>query len=488
MKKDSGKRVYRTATPAVFQLEACECGSACLKMILGYYGCFVPSEELRLECGISRDGCSAADIVKVAACDVFIYVGGESDEWVEDALKEAVNPDMRVFRKEPEGLREVATPCILHWRFNHFIVLEKIRGNQVYVNDPAVGRHRISMKELDENFTGIVLCFEKTENFRTRRNERGSLPWLWEKIRPVKKEILFIFLAGLLLIIPGILIPGFTRLFVDNVLLNPGKYWADQILLILLLVYVYQAVFTWIKAAVLTRLRLQMSMKSNYKLLQKMLKLPIPFFEQRYPGELAIRLENNDDVSEFVTGSLSDAILNVVQAMAYLVVMLAASVRLTILGVTGVLLSVAISALIMRPMRNLSVKLNQDKARTYSMVSAGISIASTIKAQGLENDYAGRTIGAYVNATETEQKIGLVQQVISVVPDTITSIITVLILTVGGRMIVSGTLTSGTLSVGCQVSQAMGWGSTALRASKSSSGDVVRARRGMERLFIGRGL
>jgi ABC-type bacteriocin/lantibiotic exporter with double-glycine peptidase domain len=129
-----------------------------------------------------------------------------------------------------------------------------------------------------------------------------------------------------------------------------------------------------------------MSMKSNYNLLQKMLKLPIPFFEQRYPGELAIRLENNDDVSEFVTGSLSDAILNVVQAMAYLVVMLAASVRLTILGVTGVLLSVAISALIMRPMRNLSVKLNQDKARTYSMVSAGISIASTIRAQGLEND------------------------------------------------------------------------------------------------------
>ena len=192
-------------------------------------------------------------------------------------------------------------------------------------------------------------------------------------------------------------------------------------------------------------------MKSNYKLLQKMLKLPIPFFEQRYPGELAIRLENNDDVSEFVTGSLSDAILNVVQAMAYLVVMLAASVRLTILGVTGVLLSVAISALIMRPMRNLSVKLNQDKARTYSMVSAGISIASTIKAQGLENDYAGRTIGAYVNATETEQKIGLVQQVISVVPDTITSIITVLILTVGGRMIISGTLTSGTLMGFCML-------------------------------------
>ena len=430
MKKDSGKRVYRTATPSVFQLEACECGSACLKMILGYYGCFVPSEELRLECGISRDGCSAADIVKAAA---------------------RYGLRGRGFRKEPEELREIESPCILHWRFNHFVVLEKIRGNRVYINDPAVGRHHISMKELDENFTGIVLCFEKTESFQTRRNERGTFPWLREKVQPVKKEILFILLAGLLLIIPGILIPNFTRLFVDNVLLNPGSYWANEILLALLLVFVYQAVFTWLKLGVLTRLRLQTSMKSNYQLLQKLLKLPIPFFEQRYPGELAIRLENNDDVSEFVTGSLSDAILNVLQAVAYLIVLLITSVRLTVLGVTGVLLSVAISALIIKPMRNLSIKLNQDKARTYSMVSAGISIASTIKAQGLENEYAGQTIGAYVNATESEQKIGLVQQVISVVPDTITSIVTVLILTIGARLIISGTLTSGELTCFCML-------------------------------------
>ena len=430
MNKDSGKRIYRTATPSVFQLEACECGSACLKMILGYYGCFVPSEELRLECGISRDGCSAADIVKAAA---------------------RYGLRGRGFRKEPEELREIETPCILHWRFNHFVVLEKIRGNRVYINDPAVGRHHISMKELDENFTGIVLCFEKTESFQTRRNERGTFPWLREKVQPVKKEILFILLAGLLLIIPGIMIPNFTRLFVDNVLLNPGSYWANEILLALLLVFVYQAVFTWLKLGVLTRLRLQTSMKSNYQLLQKLLKLPIPFFEQRYPGELAIRLENNDDVSEFVTGSLSDAILNVLQAVAYLIVLLITSVRLTVLGVTGVLFSVAISALIIKPMRNLSIKLNQDKARTYSMVSAGISIASTIKAQGLENEYAGQTIGAYVNATESEQKIGLVQQVISVVPDTITSIVTVLILTIGARLIISGTLTSGELTCFCML-------------------------------------
>ena len=430
MNKDSGKRIYRTATPSVFQLEACECGSACLKMILGYYGCFVPSEELRLECGISRDGCSAADIVKAAA---------------------RYGLRGRGFRKEPEELREIEKPCILHWRFNHFVVLEKIRGNRVYINDPAVGRHHISMKELDENFTGIVLCFEKTESFQTRRNERGTFPWLREKVQPVKKEILFILLAGLLLIIPGIMIPNFTRLFVDNVLLNPGSYWANEILLALLLVFVYQAVFTWLKLGVLTRLRLQTSMKSNYQLLQKLLKLPIPFFEQRYPGELAIRLENNDDVSEFVTGSLSDAILNVLQAVAYLIVLLITSVRLTVLGVTGVLFSVAISALIIKPMRNLSIKLNQDKARTYSMVSAGISIASTIKAQGLENEYAGQTIGAYVNATESEQKIGLVQQVISVVPDTITSIVTVLILTIGARLIIGGTLTSGELTCFCML-------------------------------------
>ena len=430
MKTGSGKRVHRVVTPAVYQLEACECGCACLKMILGYYGCFVPSEELRVECAISRDGCTAGDIIRAA---------------------ERYGLRGRGFRKEPEDLREISLPCILHWKFNHFVVLEGFRGSKVYINDPAMGRHSISMKELDESFTGIVLCFEKTENFRSQHSERGHLPWLWERIKPVRKEIFFVFMTGLLLIVPGILIPNFTRLFVDNVLLNPGKYWANEILLILLLVYLYQAVFTWIKSSVLTRLRIQTAMKANYRLLQKTLKLPIPFFEQRYPGELSIRLENNDDVSEFVTGSLSDVLLNIFQALAYLAVMLIASVRLTALGVTGVLVSVGISALVMKPVQNLSIKLNQEKARTYSMVSAGISISSTIKAQGLENDYAARTIGAYVNATECEQKIGTVQQVISVVPDTITSVVTVLIMAVGGSMIISGTLTSGTLTGFCML-------------------------------------
>ena len=131
-------------TPTVFQMEATECGAASLTMIFAYYGKHIPLEKMRVETGVSRDGCVAGNIMRAAKKYGFECHG---------------------YRKELDGLMKLPVPSIIHWNFNHFVVFEGVRGNYAYLNDPAVGHRKLTIQELDEGFTGVVLTFAPTESF-----------------------------------------------------------------------------------------------------------------------------------------------------------------------------------------------------------------------------------------------------------------------------------------------------------------------------------
>ena len=151
------KSNYRK-TPVIYQMEATECGAASLSMVFAYYGRYMPLEEMRVETGVSRDGCNAANIIRAAR-------------------KYGLEGKGR--RCEPDKLRTLKTPCILHWNFNHFVVLEGFKGKVAFINDPAVGRRRVTWEELDDCFTGVVLTFEKTPAF-TKNKKKDTL---WRFIR-----------------------------------------------------------------------------------------------------------------------------------------------------------------------------------------------------------------------------------------------------------------------------------------------------------------
>ena len=132
--------------PVIMQLEALECGAACLTMILAYYDKWIPLEQIRRDCGVSRDGSKAGNVLKAARNHGLLAQG---------------------YRMELEALKTSATfPCIIHWNFNHFVVLDGFKGNYAVLNDPAAGRVLIPMKTFDESFTGICLTFEPSDEFK----------------------------------------------------------------------------------------------------------------------------------------------------------------------------------------------------------------------------------------------------------------------------------------------------------------------------------
>ena len=428
--KKNKTKYKRVRTPAVYQIEASECGAACLSMILGYHGGAAAMEEIRYQCGVSRDGCSAADIVRAS-----MHFGLEP----------------HAYKRGLEALRETPVPCILHWNFAHFVVLEGFGKNCAYINDPASGRRKITLQELDEAYTGIVLCFSPSDDFKRSEIKSGLWELVGKRLGEERGAIVYLFLTGLLLVVPAMAIAVLTQRFVDSVLLQGRSFDAASLITAILFTHVFRIVFTWLRGTVLTTLRLKLSMRSNYVLLEKMFRLPSTFFEQRYAGELAQRLENNSEVNSFLAGNFSEAVLNAFQTVFYLILMLSYSVRLTVVGCLGVALSLIVSGLLLRPLSSLNARKMQDSNRLTGMLCAGISASSTIKAGGVENEYTSDILGYYAGQTESEQKLGRVQQIVSAVPSSIYDVFQVIIMMIGGGLVIAGHCTTGRLTAFCQL-------------------------------------
>ena len=259
-------------TPTVYQMEATECGAASLAMILGYYGCFIPLEQLRIDAGVTRDGCNARNILRAArkyglSCKGYSY--------------------------DLEKMLTLKTPCILHWNFNHFVVFEGIKGGCPYINDPAVGRRKLTMQDLDDCFTGIVLTFEKTPQLQTSRQKSSTGSFIRRRLRHEAPALGALLCAGLLLVAPGLIVPTLSQIFVDDILMGSSSDWLGPLLVGLILTTLYSLFFSWMRARILLDLQGKLSMLTSYRFLHHLLRLPVPFFEQRYAGDLVARVGSN---------------------------------------------------------------------------------------------------------------------------------------------------------------------------------------------------
>ena len=176
--------------PVVMQMEALECGAACLTMVLAYHGKWLPLEQVRTACGVSRDGSKAK----------FILMAARNDGLKADG-----------YRLEPEELRKVPMPCILHWNMNHFVVLCGFRGNDAVINDPARGCVRVPMETLYNSFTGICLCFQKTEAFVPSGRPRSVLQFVRTRLSGTRAAFMLIVLLELMTALVGVINPVFSH-------------------------------------------------------------------------------------------------------------------------------------------------------------------------------------------------------------------------------------------------------------------------------------
>lgn len=411
-------------TPTIYQMEATECGAASLAMVLGYFGKYVPLEQMRIETGVSRDGCNAKNILRGAR---------------------KLGLEAKGYRKSLDKLMEVKPPCIIHWNFNHFVVYEGYKGDKFYINDPAVGRRKLSREEIDSAFTGIVLIFEKKDEFRKSKKESSLSAFVKERLSGQYSSVTALIAIGLLLVFPGMMIPVFSQVFIDDILLGGNESWMFAFLVIISCTILFQAVLTFYRGTLLQKLQNKMSLISAHKFLSHMFRLPMNFFDQRYAGDLAQRVENNNNVSNFLAGELAETVLNIFVAAFYLILLLLYSPTLTLIGLFSIGLNLIMVKFSSKAIENSTMKMQQDEGKMVGTVFAGLNITSTLKASGAENEYTSRIMGYYAKTISLEQKLGKLQQVLNAVPEAFNGISSILVLMFGGMLVINGSMTAGNL-------------------------------------------
>lgn len=411
-------------TPTIFQMEATECGAASLSMVFAYFGKHLPLEQMRIETGVSRDGCNAGNIMRAAKKYGFECHG---------------------YRKEPADLKTIETPCIIHWNFNHFVVFEGFKGKSAYINDPAMGRRKLSYEELDDCFTGIVLTFKPSAGFTKEKKKNTLLKFVKDRIARQYGVLFKLLFVGLLLVFPGLLFPVLSQVFMDDVLVRGNTDWFVKLIIFMCATIVLQVGLTVYRNKILVKLQKKMVLLSARDFLDKMFRLPISFFDQRYVGDLSGRVANNANVSSFLAGELAETVLNIFVVIFYLVLLLVYSPILTAIAVGTVAINIIIVKLTSDKISNGSIKLQQDCGKLAGAVCAGLSITSTLKASGAENEYVSRILGYNAKTITVEQNLSRSQQIINAIPEAVKMLADIMILLVGGTFVINGEMTIGML-------------------------------------------
>ena len=414
----------RVKCPTVLQMEATECGAAALAIVLGHHGLHVPLERLRIACGVSRDGSKAANIVRAART-----FGLEASG----------------FKKELEELPGVPVPAILFWNFNHFLVLEGFRNGKAYVSDPAMGPREVSLQELDEAYTGVTLIFEKTPAFKPGGRKTGLLAQLVPRLQGSKAPLAFAILAGLFLVVPGLLIPAFSQLFVDDVLLAGRADWLSPLLIGMGLTALLRGSLTFLQQRTLLRLQTKLALVSSARFFWHVLRLPIEFFNQRFPGELSTRVQANDKVADLLSGQLATTAIGGCTIVFYAAVMFAYDGMLTALGVAFAALNVVALRWVSRRRVDESHKLQRARGQVMGISMGGAQMMETLKATGTESEFFAEWSGHYAKSLNAEQKLGVLTSWLNAVPPLLAGLSNVALIALGGLRVMQGHLSVGQL-------------------------------------------
>lgn len=417
-------------TPTVFQMEATECGAASLSMIFAYYGKFLPLEQMRIETGVSRDGCNAGNMMRAA---------------------KRFGLECRGFRREPDALREIDTPCIIHWNFNHFVVFEGFKGDFAYLNDPAVGRRKLTFDELDEGFTGVVLTFKVTDAFVKEKKKNTAWAMIGQRLKGQYGVLFKLFYIGLLLVFPGLILPVLSQVFIDDILVGGYTDWITKILVFMGCLVILKAGLHYYRDLILQKLRSKMTLMSGMDFLTHMLRLPMNFFDQRYAGDLVNRMNNNTEVSAFLAGDLAETVLNILVAVFYLIILFAYSPIMTLIGLCNVAVCLGVVLATKQFISDASIKQQMSGGKLYGAICAGLSITDTLKASGAENEYVSRVLGYHVKNANLVQEQTRFQKIISAIPGATGNITDVLHMLVGGILVINGSLSMGMLTAFCSL-------------------------------------
>ena len=409
--------------PVVMQLEALECGAASLTMIMAYYGKWVPLEQVRAECGVSRDGANAKNIALAAQRYGFKVEG---------------------YRRSPATIREKGTfPCIIHWHFCHFVVLDGFRGNYACINDPARGVVKVPMEDFDKAFTGVTINIVPGEDFQPSGHRKSTLEFARKRLTGAKAAVAFVVVTSIISYVFTMINPVMSRVFLDRILSGAGNEWLGGFLLIMGGLAVLQLAAAWGQTVYSLKINGKMAIIGSSTYMWKVLRMPMEFFSQRMAGDIQQRQQQNETVAGTVINTLAPLVLNTIMMIFYLVIMIRYSFLLSLVGILTILLNLCLSRVISEKRMNLTRIQMRDSGRLMGTTAAGIEMIETIKGSGSENGFFRKWAGYQASVNTQTVKFSRVQQFLGSVPGLLTRLSGYAVLLLGVWLCMEGKFTLG---------------------------------------------
>lgn len=411
--------------PMIMQMEALECGAASLAMILAYYKKWVPLEIVRSDCGISRDGSTAANIIKAGRAYGLVTKAN------------MYNVDQLMERAE--------FPAIIHWNFNHFVVLDGFKSGKAVINDPAQGTIRVDMEEFSQSFTGVCMEFKPGPEFKPGGKKKSIVEFAKSRLAGTTKPIILVMLTGILAALANIVTPAFSRVFTDYILSGDSPNWLEPFIGALALVIVFQLVVSILNEAFILKVNGKLAITSNAKFMWHTLRLPMEFFSQRMAGDIAGRQTANDSVAETLVSKMAPALLNLMLLVFYLVVMINYSLPLTAIGLAAIALNLFLAQQITKKRLAITQTQMRDQGKLDAITVSGIEMIETIKASGAENGFFERWSGFQASVNKAKVKFAVTNQFLGTLPSFLQEVSSVAVICVGVWLILDGSFTAGML-------------------------------------------
>ena len=409
--------------PVVMQMEALECGAASLAMILAYYDKWIPLEQVRADCGVSRDGSNARNILRAARNYGFNAKG---------------------YRFEPEELKTAGQfPCIIHWEFNHFVVLDGFRGDKAVLNDPARGVVTVPMKAFDEAFTGICLLFEPNEDFVPGGKPKSMFAFAKSRLKGTGTAVAFVILTTMISSLIGIINPAFSRIFLDSLLTGENPDWLLPFIFALSGFGVLQLIVAWIQAVYSLRINGKIDVVGSTAFMWQVLRMPMEFFAQRMAGDIQQRQSSNAQIAKSLVDTFAPLALNTAMMFFYLIVMLRYSVPLTLIGVASIFINLLVSNIVSKKRVNITRVQMRDAGKLAGTTVAGIEMIETIKASGAENGFFEKWSGYQASVNTQQVKFTKLNQILGSIPLLVNSLTNIVILILGVYLTMNGQFTVG---------------------------------------------
>lgn len=409
--------------PVVMQLEAPECGAAALCMVMAYYGKWVPLEQMRSDCGVSRDGSKARNI----------YLAAKRYGFNVDA-----------YQTSAEVLRDDGQfPCIIYWNRNHFAVLNGFKGKWAYMNDPARGEIRVSFEEFKKSFSEVAIVPVPSESFEPGGKRRSTLDFARKRLIGAGAAVVFTMLTTTISYLFGIANSVTSRIFMDRLLTGINRDWLTPFILMMILLAVIQLIVTWAKTIYSLKINGKMAVIGSTSYMWKVLRLPMVFFSQRLAGDIQIRASMNASAAGTLVNTFAPLLLNTAMMVFYLVLMLRQSPMLTLIGLVTLLLNVIMSRIISEKRINITRVQMRDAGKLESTTASGISMIETIKASGSEKGFFRKWSGYQASVNAQNVKAAKTNQFIGMIPAFFSTLANYAVLIIGVLLTMNGKFTLG---------------------------------------------